>query len=379
MNPGNFCLQSKTGQFPKANGTKTGQFSGGFLTPGEAATLLNVSQKTVVRWCKAGKLLGIPKPHGDSISYTISLQAIQLFMATHREPVKTGRPRINPVEIRLHADYITSWEKAMTNGLMTGKPFSPHTVTQYRVYVEKFLKKYPCVAVEHLKSELLEIPADQFGKKDKFYKSVISFGKFLIDEKALDEAFLEQAKKLKPKRHKPPRRTTVDENQLIRLIEACETSMERALVILLASTGLRASECASLCLNDLDFEKQTLLVRFGKGNKIRKVGLNASVIETLKAYLLERPKVGFDTLFLNQLNQPIDRHGIRQRLERLGKQVDVVVTPHALRRAFVTINANKGRSLVMLQIACGHADIKTTRTYCQTTEEEVIQAMKEWE
>ena len=33
----------------------------------------------------------------------------------------------------------------------------------------------------------------------------------------------------------------------------------------------------------------------------------------------------------------------------------------------------------MLQIACGHSDIKTTRSYCQTSEDEVIQAMKTWQ
>jgi len=72
------------------------------------------------------------------------------------------------------------------------------------------------------------------------------------------------------------------------------------------------------------------------------------------------------------------RTDLYHRLHRLGRKVGVDVSPHMLRRAFVTINANKGRPLPMLQIACGHSDIKTTRNYCQTTEQEVIEAMKEW-
>jgi site-specific recombinase XerD len=55
------------------------------------------------------------------------------------------------------------------------------------------------------------------------------------------------------------------------------------------------------------------------------------------------------------------------------------VNPHALRRAFVTINVKKGRPLRYLQIACGHNSIVTTETYCQTQEQEVVDAMKEWE
>ncbi len=70
--------------------------------------------------------------------------------------------------------------------------------------------------------------------------------------------------------------------------------------------------------------------------------------------------------------------GFYQRLERLGTKAGVKVSPHALRRAFVTINANKGRPLQMLQMACGHSNITTTRSYCLTSENEVIEAMKGW-
>lgn len=110
-----------------------------------------------------------------------------------------------------------------------------------------------------------------------------------------------------------------------------------------------------------------------KGNKRRSVGLNNLTIEVLQAYLREeRPASSYPNLFLNKL----DRHGVRPRMERVGKLAGVEVSPHALRRTFVTINANKGRSLVMLQMACGHADIKTTRAYYRTTEEEVIAVMR---
>jgi site-specific recombinase XerD len=72
------------------------------------------------------------------------------------------------------------------------------------------------------------------------------------------------------------------------------------------------------------------------------------------------------------------KDGVYQRVRRIGDKAGVQTASHALRRAFVTLNANKGRSLVMLQMACGHADIKTTRDYCRTSEQELIEAMKGW-
>jgi site-specific recombinase XerD len=53
------------------------------------------------------------------------------------------------------------------------------------------------------------------------------------------------------------------------------------------------------------------------------------------------------------------------------------VHPHALRRAYVTINANKGVPLKALQESCGHSDLKTTSDYCRTSKEEALAIMKQ--
>jgi len=44
----------------------------------------------------------------------------------------------------------------------------------------------------------------------------------------------------------------------------------------------------------------------------------------------------------------------------------------------VTLNINKERPQVMLQIACRHRDIATTRSYGMTSEDATIQAMQGW-
>lgn len=132
-----------------------------------------------------------------------------------------------------------------------------------------------------------------------------------------------------------------------------------------------------LLWTDINLKQGTLLVRCGKGGKTRRVGLS----EPLRGLLSRHQNSeGVDSkrVFSDRGGQPLTRNGLYQRVERIGKVVGVKVSPHALRRAFVTINANKGRPLQMLQMACGHSDITTTRSYCMTAEQEVIDAMKEW-
>lgn len=231
----------------------------------------------------------------------------------------------------------------------------------------------------NVKTELLSIPVEQFGKKDKFYKAIVCFAKFLIAEEMLDESFTQKLQKYRPKRHTSPKRLSVTESDVKRLLDSTESSLEHLIVTLLSSTGLRASEACALDIGDIDLTAQVLTVRRGKGGKSRRVGLTPKTIEAITFYLAERSfHDETSPLLLNSNALRMDRHGLRQRLERLGKLAGVEVSPHALRRSFVTVNVNKGRPLVHLQIACGHSDIKTTRSYCQTSEDEVIESMKNW-
>jgi integrase len=137
------------------------------------------------------------------------------------------------------------------------------------------------------------------------------------------------------------------------------------------------SETANLLWGDINFERCALTVRLGKGNKTRSMGLSNRMVEILRAY--REDASDDDTVFRDEEGEPLTRMALYNRLKCVGVRAKVKVSPHALRRAFVTINANKGRPLHMLQMACGHSDIKTTRDYCLTSESEVIEAMKGWD
>lgn len=280
---------------------------------------------------------------------------------------------------KAHLDYLPTWEDAMRFGLMDGRPHSEISIETYTYYARWFLERYQTISLETVKKALLAIPTEHFAKRQKMYQAVTSLAKILIQEKVLDSAYLAESKKFRPRRHLPERKITVDQKSLEKLLDACRNPLERLLVILLSQTGLRVSEAANLKLKDINDENNYLTVALAKWGKTRRVGLSSKVIEAILAYMAYRPKVAEEWLLINRNGNRMDRFGIRNRLDRIGDRVDVRVTPHALRRAFVTLNVNKGRPLVMLQIACGHNNIATTRSYCMTTEDETIEAMRAWD
>jgi site-specific recombinase XerD len=275
--------------------------------------------------------------------------------------------------------HIPHWEAAMRCGLMGGRPFSEPCVKTYTYYLTWFLKQYHELTIDHVKDMLLTIPAENFAKRLKIYEAIRCFARYLIEQEELDAFFLERISRYKPKRHIPPRKITVDEANIEKLLTVCDTPLDTIIVELLSQTGLRVTEACQLSLEDLDLEKGFLTVKRAKWGKTRRVGLTQRVRSALEHYRARRPVCESSKLLVTAQGNPLERYGVRTRLEKLGRRVDVQVTPHALRRAFVTLNANKGRPLVMLQIACGHSDIATTRSYCLTTEDEAIQAMQGWE
>jgi integrase/recombinase XerD len=279
-----------------------------------------------------------------------------------------------------HKDYLPAWKKAMEYGLLGGRPFSAPTRMVYGLYADGFFDVHEELNLFTLKQALMSVPVERFAKRNKIFQALCSFARFLVQEELMEPGFLEKAKPYQPKRHLPPKKTTVSEVGVEALLQACQNEQQRLIVILLSQTGLRVSEAAALSWEDINLGERTLRVRLAKWGKSRRVGISQKLLSAFEAYR-KTQQVGAlsQPVFLNKLGEPMDRYGIRIRLQKIGERAGVKVSPHALRRAFVTINANKGRPLPMLQIACGHSNITTTRSYCMTSEEETISAMSQWE
>ncbi len=280
--------------------------------------------------------------------------------------------------------YLSQWESAMRCGLIGGRPFSEGCIKNYVFYVTGFLEQYGELNIENVKALMLTVPIEQFAKRLKIYESLRCFARYLLENEEcfpedLDPRFLERVRRYKPKRHLPPRKVTVDEPGIEKLLTVCDTPLDTIIVELLSQTGLRVSEACSLELGDIDLEKGHLTIKRAKWGKTRRVGLTQRARQSLERYLSQRSECESQRLLVTSKGYPVVRYGVRTRLAKLGRRAEVKVSPHALRRAFVTINANKGRPLPMLQIACGHSDIGTTRSYCMTSEDETIESMQGWD
>jgi integrase/recombinase XerD len=216
----------------------------------------------------------------------------------------------------------------------------------------------------------------------------MGFSKYLIELEELDQSVRDKLKSVKPRRFIPPRRTSLTENQLNEFYKAIDLIpypveydklIAKTLVTFLVNTGLRAAECCKLKLEEVNLEERRIHVNLGKGNKNRIVGINNETYEALIEYLKIRLKSGGDRFFTNRDGNPLTVDAVHGKIATVARRANLKgISPHSLRRTFVTINAGKGKPLNHLRIACGHADISTTQGYCMTSVDEVVEAMRGW-
>ncbi|MBX3388926.1 MAG: tyrosine recombinase [Phycisphaeraceae bacterium] len=145
---------------------------------------------------------------------------------------------------------------------------------------------------------------------------------------------------------------------------------DRAILEMLYSSGLRATEISTITLRSVDPAIGGVLVT-GKGNKQRLVPIGMPARRVLDEYLKEcRPKLlqpdGRDKgrVFLSRSGGPIERVALWQIVRKHAAAAGLRdVHPHMLRHSFATHMLVGGADLRVLQEMLGHADIATTQIY----------------
>lgn len=179
----------------------------------------------------------------------------------------------------------------------------------------------------------------------------------------------------------------------------------RLIAVMLYGTGLRVMECLNLRVHDLDFDRREILVRHGKGGKVRRTMLPVLAISSLHTHL-DRVKLlyeadrraqvpgvylpdaigrkypnagtqwGWQWVFPSARIGVDPRSGIRRRHHAHPGAVNRSIThgvkaagitkratAHCFRHAFATHLLEDGQDVRTVQELLGHQDVSTTMIY----------------
>ena len=213
-----------------------------------------------------------------------------------------------------------------------------------------------------------------------------SFGKYLVRSKILQKNPAEAV----PMPKRPKRLVSIlgqqdlAEEKFPELPENPKLPQIRArfLLELIYGSGLRISECQSLCWNQLR-TKEHLVRVIGKGNKERIVPITDSLITWLEIFRAAEIEAGHapsetSYVFLSEDGKPFSVRTLRNDIHDLLREIgwEGKANPHVLRHSFATHLLENGAEIMSVKEMLGHSNISTTQVYTHVNVERLREAFK---
>jgi site-specific recombinase XerD len=263
---------------------------------------------------------------------------------------------------------------------------SQRTVTEYRRKLAALLAflgdvDIASITVHNLRGFVVELrgrpsryathpsrPEEAGGMHDAtlagYVRSVKRLFNFLEAEGIITANPARRIKKIRPARGEPKGITPQDLRRLLNVCagEEVHDRRNRALLLLLADSGMRVGGLVGLRVGDVDIEAGQAIIT-EKGRKARPAFFSEVTAAALGAWLAVRPP-GSDWVWPN-LNNPtraMTPTGVGELLRRLKARAGAVgpCNPHAFRHGFARAWIQAGGDIGQLADVLGHADVTTT-------------------
>ena len=203
------------------------------------------------------------------------------------------------------------------------------------------------------------------------HAAVRMFCRFLVMERVLARDPTESIDTPR-KWHRLP--TVLDDQTVNLLLSAPEFGRDphalrdRAILMLLYATGMRAGEIVVLRSRDINFKLGVVRV-LGKGGKERIVPVAEEALQAVREYMAAyRPTPlagGHEKLILSRSGRKLRREDIYRIVKKYVRKAAIKgrVSPHTLRHCFATQMLSGGADLRSVQEMLGHADVASTEIY----------------
>ncbi|MFC2018678.1 tyrosine-type recombinase/integrase [Chloroflexota bacterium] len=242
---------------------------------------------------------------------------------------------------------------------------SERTISLYSYLAERFLKQVPSPTRADVREYLARrIEETSPSSAETERKALASLFSFLHAEGLWCENPLEGVRHIGPRWGESERRCpSVGDVERV-LEEGCLRAQDslkmRTVIVLLATTGLRLTECMSLRKDGVDMDARELRV-LGKGGRRRVVPLLESTAEMLAKYLEGRPSDSPYVFPGNTGTGYAEIYNVEKTLRRACVRAGVEpFTPHQLRHLYATEMLRNGAKLEVVGRILGHSSIGIT-------------------
>jgi site-specific recombinase XerD len=252
---------------------------------------------------------------------------------------------------------------------------SPRTLDFYRDKLRpfvSFLEHYGATSVCELTPIRLREYLTDFagshsaGGTHAAFRCIRVFVRWLVREGLLEQ---NPMSKVRPPRVDLAPLPPVPLESVRAMVKACNRDAlgvrDRAIVLALLDTGLRASEFLALNVSDVDLESGAVQAQRTKSRKPRVVFLGKAARRALFGYLRTRKRIEPDhLLWVSRLGERLTATGLRKLLEHRARLANVAApSPHAFRRAFALNLWRNGADVLSISRLMGHGSLPVLLRY----------------
>lgn len=262
---------------------------------------------------------------------------------------------------------------------MVSKSMSKHTIRNYTSDIEGCLNYIGKPDNEITYSDLIDWKASiSHQSSATVARKVVSVRRYFDYLSGKSVAVLDNnpAQDLESPTIENKLKTALTGSEVRDMIDSALNVRNKAIISILASTGMRVSELIELTL---DQYKQNPVIIKGKGGKYGKVYIAPEVRAVVDEYLATRKESVHPNVFLSHGDKPMQSNNITLMIKNTAKRAGLdnweEVSAHWLRTAAATMQSEAGQPIEVIQQILRHKNVATTRRYIKVAERRVEQAM----
>lgn len=279
-------------------------------------------------------------------------------------------------------------ESFFTEGLITQRRVSPHTITSYRDTFRlllRFAQHRTGTAPSQL--DLGDLDAKTIGAfldhleherqnsvrtRNARLVAVHSLFRYAALREPAHAALIQRVLAIPQKQFERADVTFLTRGEIEELLSQPDPATwigrrDHAAMVVMVQTGLRVSELTGLRCQDIDLGKGAHVRCYGKGRKERSTPLTAPTVATLRVWIHELDGSAADPLFPSRRGTKLSTDAVEKLIGKYAATspslVSTAVTPHTLRHSCAMQLLAAGVDTTVIALWLGHESIQSTQMY----------------
>jgi len=251
--------------------------------------------------------------------------------------------------------------QAFFDDLEYKKQFRPVTIGNYKKVLKKVFKDLGTLKISKKQAEeWILVMQKRRMSASHINNTAVILERYMVFTK-------QKVKLIRVKKLKPLVKDTLSEGEIARILAACSNKREKAMIAVLAYSGLRASELCNLTVPNVDLDKGIIQVINGKGGKDGVSYISRECCKIVNEYLQDystNPHM-FKTLIRKTR---YTTWALRKMVKKIAKKAGIEkrVYPHLFRHSLATNLVKRGANVLMVQKQLRHEKLETTQIYIRS-------------